>query len=61
MDISIRDASVDVGGSLVEFNKLRCLRGWVLDVCGGYDVEGRQDSAECVANGKRERGVSRCA
>ena len=57
MDISIRDATVDVGG-LVEFNKLRCLRGWVLDVCGGYDVEGQQDSAECVANGKRERGVS---
>ena len=46
MDISIRDATVDVGGSLVEFNKLRCLRGWVLDVCGGYDVEGQQDSAE---------------
>ena len=47
IDISIRDETVDVGGSLDEFNKLRCLR-----------VEGRQDSAECVANGKKERGIS---
>ena len=28
------------------------------DVCGGYDVEGQQDSAECVANGKRGREES---